>query len=142
MVETFPQLMIVPTPDFNSFDLMLRHGSKDVEVDFVATVKGIMWNVDGTKPEWRMKHHQLKQKREPFIPGLPSGCTKRQVILMGVNHFFGDREFTTRELIGTLGERYRKLALTPYVVGHTLARSKLFSRRRTSSVIFWKHRKL
>jgi len=138
-ISNFPQLIIVPNPDSNSFDLMLKYSAKDVDVDYITRVNGIKWDMNGPKPVWLTEHKYVKmnKKQDDKIDGLPQSATKAQITLMGAKHFFKDREFTTRELIGIIGNRY--YTYDPSYTGILLGKSKIFSRRKSGHVIFWKY---
>jgi hypothetical protein len=90
-VERYPQLVIVPKDDSESFEMMIKSGPKNTDIEYIGRVEGIRWDVDGPSPSWTMKHQHIKTKPDKRIPNLPSAPTKKQLVVLGAKHFFGIR---------------------------------------------------
>jgi hypothetical protein len=131
-VEKFPQLVIVPNTETDSFRIFIKFGEKYGDTQFIERVSGIKWDARGANPDWDMAHPHIKAElKKKRIPNLPSAPTKVELIVMGAKHFFKDKEFVSRELVVVLKEEYPnyKCNFGPREVSGILQRSKQFDRR-------------
>jgi len=141
MIDRYPKLIIIPKTESESFEVIIKSGPRDTDLEHIGNMKEVQWGMNGPYPDWTMKHKYVKIKKKERIPGLPSGPTKKQMVLMGAKHFFGEREFSSRELVCILKDTYpaSTLKLNPNNVSQLLNwHGKEFTSRRLGKAVVWK----
>ena len=141
MTESYPQLIIVPNPIFESFCIMLKTGPREIDVESVADVSKIDWRVKGKQPGWGSPRGYTKKEIKPEILILPSGPSRKQMFVLGAKYYFGDKEFVIHELIAALKDRYPncRTNLNPRSVAATMRFTRYFETRWEDGKTYWRY---
>jgi hypothetical protein len=141
MVENYPQLIIIPNPDFDSFNVFLKTGARETDIESVADVVGIDWKVKGHFPGWGGLRGYAKNVDKPKTLILSPAPSRKEMFILGAKYFFGDKEFLITELIAKLKDRYPKCHtnMTPKSVATTMRYTRYFSTRVENHQTHWRY---
>lgn len=123
MDEKLPQLVIIPHSNDETFELVIKSTSGDTPCGIIKSIK---WLAPRTWVDYPIRRPVVSAPNK--IKNLPSGFNKKQFVVLGAKHYFGETEFTTKELLSVLKESYPKLnmKLSPGSIASILSWSRKF----------------
>ncbi len=126
-------MVLIPDPEANAFEVLI------VERGRVLTrlrTRAILWHSGQNAGTW--KPSAMRRSKRETIKGPPPAPSKSDVAVAGAIHFFGQEEFTAKELAARLAPYYPHMNLNPRTLSMRLKRSRRFKCRIVRKTLVWR----